>query len=117
MNPFSVSYVDNVLWLCSSCTQVPGMFDLHLRRAQFERYYGGAEARERFPNHLVRLVTDGMIPEDKLQLLPEIMLPFYLECGLRPQCYPSEYHGHCLSMLLVDLMCVSCGPGACFGME
>ena len=67
-----------------------GIFDLHLRREQFERYYSGAEARKQFPDHLVRLVENGVLPEKAIQLLPEIMLPFYLECSLKPKYYPSQ---------------------------
>jgi hypothetical protein len=72
----------------SVVAQVNGLFDLHLRRSQFERYYSGKEARTRFPDHLIQLVQKGVLKEKGIMLLPEIMFPFYLECGLKPKSYP-----------------------------
>jgi hypothetical protein len=88
---------------------VNGLFDLHLRRSQFERYYSGKEARTRFPDHLIQLVQKGVLKEKGIMLLPEIMFPFYLECGLKPKSYPSQcctFTGTIESTFHVNLYCL-----------
>ena len=66
--------------------QVPGVFDLHLRRGEWERYFSGKDAKENFPNHLVNVVEKG-IPV-RAELLPEIVTGFYYACSVPPKYTP-----------------------------
>ena len=60
-----------------------------MRRTDFERFYSGAEARARFPDHLVRLIENGRFTESGIDFLPKIMIHFYSEYTLKSNCYPS----------------------------
>ena len=66
--------------------QVPGVFDLHMRRGEWERYFCGKDAKENFPNHVVNMIEKG-IPV-KAELLPEIITGFYYSCHVRPKYAP-----------------------------
>lgn len=66
--------------------QVPGVFDLHLRRGEWERYFCGKDAKENFPNHLVNVIEKG-VPV-KAELLPEIITGFYYACNVKPKYTP-----------------------------
>ena len=66
--------------------QVPGIFDLHMRRGEYERYFCGKDARENFPNHIVNIIEKG-IPV-RSELLPEIITGFYYSCHVRPKYTP-----------------------------
>jgi hypothetical protein len=59
-----------------------------MRGRHFERYYSGAEARERFPDDMVSVVTAGTLPKSGLELLPEILLAFFYDARIRPSHYP-----------------------------
>jgi hypothetical protein len=65
---------------------VPGVFDLHMRRGEWERYFCGKDAKENFPNHLVNVVEAG-IPV-RAELLPEIVTGFYYACNVPPKFTP-----------------------------
>ena len=62
------------------------MFDLHMRRGEWERYFCGKDAKENFPNHLVNVVEAG-IPV-RAELLPEIVTGFYYACNVPPKFTP-----------------------------
>ncbi len=51
--------------------QVPGIFDLYMRRYDYERYYSGREAKEKFPGHILPIVEKGLVTQS--QILPEIV--------------------------------------------
>lgn len=67
-------------------SQVPGRYDLHLRMREWERYFCGRDAKEKYPDHLIHLIEGG-IPV-KTKLLPEILTGFYYACHMRPQYTP-----------------------------
>ena len=73
---------------CVYCVslQVPGVFDLHLRRGEWERYFSGKEAKENFPNNLVNVVEKGL--PVRAELLPEIVTGFYYACNIAPKYTP-----------------------------
>ena len=66
--------------------QAPGIFDLHMRLGEWERYFCGRDAKERYPNHIVQLIERG-IPV-RPNLLPEILTGFYYNCHVRPKHTP-----------------------------
>ncbi len=51
--------------------QVPGIYDLHMRRYDYERYYSGREAKEKFPGQIQPIVEKGLVTQR--QILPEIV--------------------------------------------
>ncbi len=62
----------------STVLQVPGVHDLHLRRYDYQRYFSGREAKDKFPGDTVHIVEKGLVT--KCQMLPEIVT------RLRPSC-------------------------------
>lgn len=76
---FSKVYVLNI-------TQVPGVFDIHMRRGEWERYFCGRDAKDNFPSHVVNVIEKG-VPV-KAELLPEIVTGFYYACDAKPKYTP-----------------------------
>ncbi|XP_064395912.1 uncharacterized protein LOC135342948 isoform X2 [Halichondria panicea] len=65
---------------------VPGIYDLHLRRYDYQRYFSGREAKDKFPGETVRIVEKGLVT--KCQLLPEIVTRLFFDCVVRPKYTP-----------------------------
>ena len=68
--------------------KAPGMFDLHMRRREYERYFCGKEAKERFPEHIVNVIEKGVPSKKAILMLPEIITGFYYDFRVRPKYTP-----------------------------
>ncbi|KAL5486910.1 hypothetical protein EMCRGX_G019450 [Ephydatia muelleri] len=65
---------------------VPGMYDFHVRRSRYERYFCGKIAKEKYPKHLINVVQKGIpVRED---LLPELIIGCYLDTSTDPKYCP-----------------------------
>ena len=62
------------------------MFDLHIRRREYDRYYCGRQAKEKYPGFIQNIVKNG-VPMHSV-LLPEIVTGFYYDCLVRPKYAP-----------------------------
>ncbi|KAL5486937.1 hypothetical protein EMCRGX_G019478 [Ephydatia muelleri] len=76
----SVSSIESVVAV------VDGLYDFHLRRRRYERYFCGKDAKATYPNHIVNIVQGG-IPV-RPELLPEIMFGFFIENKVFPSYSP-----------------------------
>lgn len=57
-----------------------------MRRAEYQRYFCGSEAKDLYPNYIVNIVERG-VPV-RPELLPEIVTAFYYDCRVRPKYTP-----------------------------
>eukprot|EP00731_Ephydatia_muelleri_P018508 Em0011g548a len=70
----------------SVVAMVPGIYDFHVRRACYERYFCGKNAKESYPEHLVNVVQEGIpVRED---FLPELIVGCYLDTSTNPKYCP-----------------------------
>ena len=74
------------LFLLCPCTQAPGVFDLHLRRGEYDRFFCGKKAKESYPQYIVNVIEKGVPVQP--HLLPEIVTGFYYDCHVRPKYCP-----------------------------
>lgn len=59
---------------------------MHIRRGEFERFYCGSDARNRYPNHVQRVVEKGHILSK--DLLSELFIRVFMDLGFRPEYHP-----------------------------
>ena len=59
-----------------------------MRRGEYERYFCGKEAREKFPEYIVNVIEKGVPAGEAIQMLPEIITGFYYDCRVRPKYSP-----------------------------
>ena len=71
---------------CFFFPKVDGLYDFHLRRRRYERYFCGKDAKAEYPNHIVNIIQGG-IPV-RPELLPEIMFGFFIESKVFPSYCP-----------------------------
>ena len=62
------------------------MFDLHLRRGEYDRFFCGKKAKESYPQYIVNVIEKGVPVQP--HLLPEIVTGFYYDCHVRPKYCP-----------------------------
>ena len=67
---------------CIYFPKVDGLYDFHLRRSRYQRYFCGKDAKAKYPNHIVNIIQGG-IPV-RPELLPEIMYGFFIESKAFP---------------------------------
>ena len=66
------------------------MFDFHLRRGHYERYFCGESAKRDYPDHIVNVVKKGVPVRG--DLLPELIMGCFLESCV--------YSKHCPLIIL-----------------
>ena len=53
------------------------MFDFHIRRAFYERYFCGRNAKEKYPDSIVHVIEKGLPIRE--ELLPELIVGCFLD--------------------------------------
>ncbi|KAI6647682.1 hypothetical protein LOD99_8647 [Oopsacas minuta] len=67
----------------SVVARVPGIYDLHMRRGNYNRWFCGENALASYENECTQLVKRGLI--DDISLLPEILYGLYIDCKIFPR--------------------------------